>query len=146
MEENLVATKMMNPSTETENKLRWTGDVKGTPFHFYIPKSCVPKPWPVQIIVLITHVEPGTETSIQRRRNLRQPIIAFVKFDRSHTRTARYEPEGSVDEWEVGQPYIPYEILQSLSPGTKPPKRLRIEVVWDYTAGIWEDNREVRRE
>jgi hypothetical protein len=143
MEENMVATKMMNPSSETENKLRWRGDVKGTPFDFYIPKSCVPEPWPVQIIVLISNVEPGTQTTIHRRRNLKQPIIAFVKFDRSHTRTARYKPEGDDDLWEIGKPYIPYEILDSVSPGTVP-ERLRIEVVWDYTAGTWEDRRRVR--
>ncbi len=141
----MEALKMMNPSKRTENKLRWTRDVKGTPFHFYIPQSCVPEPRPVQIIVLINHVEPGFQTSIQRRRNLRRPIVAFVKFDKSCTRTARYEPEGYHDLWEIGQPYIPYEILEKVTPGTIP-ERLRIEVMWDYTAGTWEDLKQIRNE
>lgn len=139
----MVATKKMNPSTETENKLRWTGDVKGTPFHFYIPKSCVPEPWPAQIIVLISNVEPGTQATIHSRRNQKQPIVAFVKYDRSHTCTERYIPEGDIEAWEIGQPYIPKEIIKRITAGTVPPKRLRIEVVWDYTAGMWEDRRRV---
>jgi len=135
----MVAIKMMNPSKKTDNKLRWSVNVDGTPFHFYIPKNYVPEPWPVQIIVLITQVEPDGQTSVHKRRNLLQPINAFVTFDRSHTRTARYKPEGDVDKWESGQLYIPYEILESVSPGTVP-GRLHIEVVWDDTAGTWKEN------
>lgn len=134
----MFAINLMNPSKVTENKLRWTANVRGTPFAFYIPKSCVPEPWPVQIHVRVTLVDPNTQTPIQRRHNLKHPIIAFVKFDRSHTRTARYVPVGDYEDWEVGKPYIPYEILEKVSPGTSP-DRLRIEVHWDYTAGIWEE-------
>lgn len=132
----MFATKLMNPSSETENKLRWTGFVKGTPFHFYIPKKCVPEPWPVQIIVQITTVEPGNAIIFHQRRNPLKPITAYVKFDRLHTQTARYSPEGDFDEWEIGQPYIPLTVIDSISPG-KNPDRLRIEIFWDCKASTW---------
>ncbi len=130
----MVKVELMNPSKKTDNKLRWSTNVNGTPFHFYIPKRCVPEPWPVKILVFITKVEPDNKTPITKRRNLSQPIITDVVFDRLHGETARYEPEGSIENWEVGQPYIPYEILESVSPGTLP-SRLRIEVQWSYSAG-----------
>ena len=136
---------LMNSSKMTPNKLRWCVNVNGTPFNIYIPKRCVPKPWPVKVLVSITKAERGVHTPFPRRRNPAQPIIADVVFERLHGETARYKPEGNVKEWEISQSYVPYEILESVSPGTIP-SRLRIEVQWSYSAGTWEENRESRRE
>lgn len=136
---------LMNPSRITPNKLRWSVDVNGTQFNIYIPKKCVPIPWPAKILVSISKAEAGNQTPITRRRNLKQPIIADVVFERTHGETARYKPEGGVNEWEMSQSYVPYEILDSVSPGSIP-DRLRIEVKWSYSAGTWEDHQEIRRE
>lgn len=135
---------LMNSSKMTPNKLRWCVNVNGTSFNIYIPKRCVPKPWPAKILVSITKAEAGNQTPIPRRRGLAQPIVTDVVLDRRHGETARYKPEGYVNEWEISQSYVPYEILESVSSGSFP-NRLRIEVKWSYSAGTWEDNRESRR-
>ena len=134
----MFSINLMNPSKETDNKLRWTANVEGTPFHFYIPKSRVPKPWPNQIHVIISLPEQVTQSPTHLKNYLANFIIAFIKFDQKHSCTVRYSPEGDSDQWEIGQPYIPYEILEKVSPGTIP-DRLRIEVHWDDKAGIWQE-------
>lgn len=70
---------LMNPSKETDNKLRWMADVEGAPFALYIPKWRVPEPWPVQVIVAVTDNLRDPQAQTQGRRNLLEQIIAIVK-------------------------------------------------------------------
>lgn len=68
-----------------------------------------------------------------------QPIVTYVLFDRLRGETVRFEPEGDVDEWEIGQPHIPYEILESVSPGSVL-ERMQIEFVGLHS---WNEGREL---
>ena len=129
---------LMNPSKETDNKLRWRADVVGVSFSLYIPKWRVPAPWPERLKVVVDQqaVSPATAPSPPRSGSpeLERPIIAILEKVREHTKTVRYRPVGDSDSWEIGEPYVPYTVMP-----TPPPERLRLEVRWDRSAGTWSD-------
>ena len=134
---------LMNPSKETDNKLRWQADVEGVSFKLYIPKKRVPRPWPVRILVRVSDVldtaqrQDRTPASTRKLGSspLERPIGAIVEKVSEHTETVRFAPRGDPKDWEIGEPYIPYSLLPSPSV-----KTLRIEVEWDRTAGTWSDD------
>lgn len=128
---------LMNPSKETDNKLRWWADVEGVSFKLYIPKWRVPAPWPVRLEVVVDHEAASPETPIPpptRLPEFERRIIATLEKVQEHTETVRYRPIGHPDSWEIGEPYVPYTVLQA-----PPPERLRLEVRWDRSAGTWSD-------
>jgi hypothetical protein len=129
---------LMNPSKETDNKLRWEADVEGVTFKLYVFKWRVPRPWPVRLEVVVNQylAKPATPQSSPRPgpAELERPIIAIAEKVREHTETVRYRPIGAPDNWELGEPYVPYTLLPS-----PPPERLRLEVRWDRKAGTWGD-------
>lgn len=125
----------LEPSKETENKLRWSTLIRGVPFHLYVPKDRVPKPWPGRISVTITNnilAPQGMEGSVTTKENLENPILCVVEKTAEQTETARYCPIGDPSTWELGEPYIPY----SLFPDGMPDQVL-IEVQWDRRAKTW---------
>ncbi len=129
---------LMDPSKVTEKKLRWIADINGAPFELYIPKRRVPEPWPVQIIVTVTDDFRRPHVNFHSNQDRSKPIQAIITKVVKHTRTVRYRPHGDNNEWEIGEPYIPKEILEAISPSSIP-ERLQIEVRWDYSAGTWSD-------
>jgi hypothetical protein len=133
---------LMDPSKETENKLRWKADVAGVEFKLYIPKWRVPRPWPTRIIVSIRDFY-GDEASARSRHSvgpretaevIDRPIVAVLDKRKQHTNTVRFTPRGDQKTWEIGEPYIP----TSLSPEA-PPDAVEIEVRWDRSEGTWSD-------
>lgn len=125
--------RLLNASKETDNKLRWETRVEGAPFELYIPKWRAPTPWPAKIIVHIeTDLESGKPWLIEKANQLpqdkyrEQPIIAVVNRVREHTRTVRFDPDGDPDSWEIGSPYIPYELLDN-----EQAPQVLIRVMWD---------------
>lgn len=128
-----IEMALLQPSKETENKLRWSTHVEkdNTHFHLYIPKWRVPTPWPGRIYVSISPCRENTDYSLQSNphiKNLEAKIKAIVKPYRDHTRTRRYTPIGLQSEWQIGEPYIPYSLI--------PPESslLFIEVEWDLSS------------
>jgi len=130
---------LMVPSKETDNKLRWESNVDGVSFKLYIPKWRVPRPWPVRIIVLIRDFvtddrsTPNIRSIDVRQRNatLERSIVAMVDKVKEHTETVRFAPRGNPEEWEIGEPYIPYSLLPDGSPQT-----VQIEVRWDRSRNV----------
>jgi len=57
----MVEIALMEPSKETDNKLRWKADVEGVSFKLYVPKWRVPRPWPTRILVRVSEVPAGGE-------------------------------------------------------------------------------------
>ena len=53
-------------------------------------------------------------------------IIADVVIKEEHTKTIQYCPEGNNEEWEIGEPYIPFQLTHNEA------KRLRICVQWIF--------------
>jgi len=137
-EDSMRKIALMNPSKETDNKLRWWADVEGVSFKLYIPKWRVPAPWPVGLEVIVdekTTSPPGVPTQpCVGSPELERPIITIVERVQEHTETIRYRPMGHPDSWEIGEPYVPYTVLP-----TPPPERLRLEVRWDRSEGTWGD-------
>ncbi|MBA4399132.1 MAG: hypothetical protein C0396_04595 [Anaerolinea sp.] len=125
----------LNPSRPTQNKIRWTVDVDGAPFHLYIPKWRVPKKIPMGLDVVVDENVKNKQISIETTP-LDYPIKVIVQKHSTHTRTIRYRPSGeNPNQWEIGEPYIPKDIL------TEPyPEKVYLEVRWDYTEGVWELN------
>jgi len=37
-------------------------------------------------------------------------IVSYVERFEEHTETLRYRPVGDDNEWEIGEPYIPYSL------------------------------------
>ena len=130
---------LMNPSKETDNKLRWSAEVDGVVFKLYIPKWRVPTPWPARLKVFVDAQgdairNDGAHRSHSRPRASEDPVVATVEKVTEHTETVRYRPTGDPDEWETGEPYVPYSLLP-----TPTPARLRLEVQWDRSEGTWGD-------
>ena len=137
----MVEIALMAPSKETDNKLRWQVYVEGVNFKLYVPKWRVPRPWPTRIIVRVSDIPASGEAEHQpatsgNSASLERPIAAIVKKVREHTQTVRFAPQGDPNNWEIGEPYVPYSLLPSPSV-----QALRIEVRWDRSAGTWSDER-----
>lgn len=133
----MIELALMDPSKETDNKLRWETDVEGISFKLYVPKSRVPQPWPMRIQVHVGDVQ--TKNKLQPRSEalgvLERPIVAIVERVTEHTQTVRFRPRGDQKDWEIGEPYIPRNLLPSPDVQT-----VRIEVQWDRSAGDWSQN------
>lgn len=118
---------------ETDNKLRWDADFNGTPFELYIPKWRVPQPWPHRIRVALFDLREASDGRGKLRRehfepnlSLRlNPILTTIERSEEMKHTIRFRPIGEKDEWEIGEPYVPNELV----PGDT--DRLRILVLWD---------------
>ena len=126
---------LMDPSKETENKLRWWADVEGVAFKLYIPKRRVPKPWPLRVHVTVSEHPADRDKAIAAGAgNLEEPIVCVVRKVAEHTETVRYCPLGDPRAWDLGEPYIPLALLPA-----NPPRLLHLEVRWDRSAGTWEE-------
>ncbi len=125
---------LMDPSKETDNKLRWEADCEGVPFQLYVPKSRVPKPWPKRIRVRVGELQAKEKHQARSARlgPLERPIVAILDKVRDHTQTVRFKPRGDPNDWELGEPYIPRAILPDPEIEV-----VRIEVQWDRSAGDW---------
>jgi hypothetical protein len=130
----------MGFSRETENKLQWQADVERVSFKLYIPKWRVPQPWPLHILVRVDglpeepiHYEQVTPSAARLGgSSLERAIIAIVDRLRDHSETVRFDPRGDPQDWEIGEPYIPYVLLPNLSV-----PRLSIQVKWDRSGKAW---------
>lgn len=109
---------------ETDNKLRWDVDVEGVRFSLYVPKVHVPSPPPQQLRVRIAAGDAG-----QRQRSDNAALNAVVTRVDDKTRTVRYRPTGDAEDWQIGEPYIPYGVLDAISP-SQTPEKLTISVEW----------------
>jgi len=129
----LIEMTLFQSAKETDNKLRWDSDIKGTKFSLYIPKWRVPKPWPAKIWVKV--IPRRGEGDDQANLSLadvtkdsaltNEPIIVTVIKCKEHTETIRYSPSGNPSTWEIGEPYIPHPLTFDEA------ERLRLIVLWD---------------
>src|SRR5438876_11263084 len=105
----MIEIALMDPSKETDNKLRWQADVDGVNFKLYIFKWRVPRPWPTRILVRVSDVPSGKEihqpVKSANSDSLEQSISAIVHKVREHTQTVRFAPQGDSKDWEIGEPY-----------------------------------------
>ncbi len=123
---------LLESRKETENKLRWDAQLTDAVFSLYIPKEQVPDPWPGPIRVMVEALEGRRPERSREPRSIKtQPIEAIVEQFEEKTKTVRYRPQGDPSDWEIGEPYVPFEVLESLS--TQIPPILRLVVQWDLT-------------
>ena len=116
----MIEMLLLESTKETEKKLRWGKEIGDTIFSLYIPKWRVPKPWPGKIYVDIESVESPkirqyyTRAEIERKKELiKKPISSTIHSFEEHTKTLRYQPFGDKNDWEIGEPYIPYELTHA---------------------------------
>ena len=131
-------------SKETKNKIFWettveSGDKQGNPgtaeFRLYIHKWRVPEPCPEKIYVKI---EPSqlqekpefltVEDAEEKPKLKSNPIVAIIHAFKPHTATLRYHPIGDQSEWEIGEPYVPYNLTHNEA------EYLKITVMWKKPA------------
>jgi hypothetical protein len=87
-------------------------------FSLYMPEWRVPEPPPATIAVLLVpgelppaHGLTLSSDDAQSAPEFRQkPVVAAVSKTREHTKTMRYDPLGHPDSWEIGSPYIPFQL------------------------------------
>jgi hypothetical protein len=131
---------LMEPSSETDNKLRWGAKVGDATFNLYVPKWRVPEPWPRRIVVAISRPinqdlsSERVDISSSRSLDRKLRIATVVDRVRDHTRTARFRPRGNQGDWEIGEPYIPYSLLPD-----RLAQAVQIEVRWDLAGETWSD-------
>jgi len=130
---------LMNPFSDTGKKLRWQGEVDDVSFTLYIPKWRIPTPWPKQIVVAVStvpldiHEIPIPSRGEEAERlDSRLPIITTAELEYRCKHSVRYRPVGDPKTWEIGTPYIPNSLLP-----IEIPRRVQLEVRWDYSAGNW---------
>lgn len=104
---------------ETENKYRWCvvldDDVE---FKLYIPKwRCPPVPPRTITVEVLGNTAPLHDD--------RWDVMVEVARYKDHTETIRYRPHGDPDDWEIGEPYVPYCVLPCPWPD-----RIAIGVAW----------------
>jgi hypothetical protein len=133
----MIEMSLMDPSKETDNKLRWETHIEGVRFKLYIPKKQVPWPWPKRIQVFVTD---RVNTARHRRGKQGRGLSAIVHRVTELTETVRFRPIGPPEQWEIGEPYIPYSFLPNRSA-----LAIRIDVLWDMSAGTWSPGDQVRR-
>ncbi|MHC4132078.1 MAG: hypothetical protein ACYSSP_08275 [Planctomycetota bacterium] len=142
----LLEMQLFTSSKETENKLRWDSMVGDTKFELYIPKWRVPTPPPSRIYVDVSvrrsesdDIPNLSPDDVEKDSTLtHEPIIATVEKYSTHTKTIRYRPLDNPESWEIGEPYIPYELTGEEAP------RLRVIVLWDITSrGSFHASKEV---
>jgi hypothetical protein len=128
----MIEMHLLRLQKETENKVRWDAEADDVTFELYIPKWRVPKPWPLKIYVKIDIV-PTKQNNFERvtfemakenHKLVSQHIVADVMLKEEHTKTIRYCPDGNNEDWEIGEPYIPFALTHNNA------ERLRIVVDW----------------
>ena len=127
---------IMESRKETANKLVWHARLSDADFSLYVPKSCVPEPWPGRIRVTIAMIPGDDPTELRAPRVDRlEPIQAVVDFGEPKTKTVRCRPRGAPTEWEIGEPYIPIEVFERLADSipANVPVALKLTVAWDST-------------
>ena len=93
------------------------------------PGACVP--WPRFIRVTIApHKGEGADSNATRAVKT-EPIEAVVERVADQTKSVRYRPVGEESAWEIGEPYVPRDLLSSLATGV--PSALNVVVEWDLT-------------
>ena len=125
--------EMLRLKKETDRKVRWDAEVDEVKFELYIPKWRVPEPWPSRIYVKIEPEGPPkrserhhTKVDFESSSSLRtSSIVSYVERFEKHTETLRYRPLGDDDEWEIGEPYIPYSLTCDCA------DYLKLTVEWD---------------
>jgi len=130
-------SRKLKPLKETPNKLVWADTVDGIQFRLLIPKRRVPKPWPAEITVQISESEDAIVSQKRLKRSDAEsnpgsrltPILAEVRWYQHTTERERYRPIASEAEREIGEPYIPFRLLDDRCPET-----LYIEVFWGNTS------------
>jgi hypothetical protein len=60
------------------------------------------------------------------------PIAAIVRRVSDQSETVRFAPLGAPEDWQIGEPYIPHQLLPNDSTQT-----LRLDIEWDRAAGVW---------
>lgn len=124
---------LLESTKETDKKLRWGRETDdGVVFSLYIPKWRVPEPWPQRIYVKIELIGNAkslkpryTKEHFEEHPSLKtRPIVGVVRRVEEHTETLRYRPIGD-DEWEIGEPYIPYSLTCDSA------EYLKLTVDWD---------------
>jgi len=133
----MVEMNLLEPSKETDKKLRWEALVGDTRFLLYIPKWRVPVLWPSKIYVRVTDrtnelkgYEPLSPDNAEKNEGMRdRPILAVVEHTSDHSQTVRYTPRGDPKEWEIGEPYIPFSLLPDA-----PSNVLVVKVQWDLSS------------
>jgi hypothetical protein len=55
-------------------------------------------------------------------------LIAIIHAFKPHTETLRYHPIGDQSEWEIGEPYVPYDLTHNQS------EYLKITIKWKKPA------------
>ena len=118
---------------ETDRKWRWIADINGVELKIYIEKWRTPEPIPEKISVMIGTPEDFenerkyTQEEIEINPELRnEPIYELVKKTEVKTETMRYTPIVERNDWELGEPYIPFELLRDLDEDT-----LAIQIRWE---------------
>ena len=115
---------------ETDNKVRWDVYVGDVRFSIYVPKVHVPTPWPSHVRVRIMAWEAGNGQKGASVEEASLPSLkAVVTRFEDKTRTVRYRPIGEQVGWLIGEPYIPYEVLEEVSPH-RTPEQLAISLDW----------------
>ena len=125
--------EMLRFEKETEGKIRWDAEVDDVKFELYIPKWRVPEPWPSRIYVKIELEDPPkrsrhrhTKVDFENSPSLRtSSIVSYVESYKERTETLRYQPLGDKNEWEIGEPYIPYSLTYDCA------DYLKLTVEWD---------------
>jgi len=70
-----------------------------------------------------------TQDEIETNPELRnEPIYELVKKTEEKTETMRYTPTISRNDWELGEPYIPFELLKEFQEDDE----LAIQIRWEY--------------
>ena len=53
----------------------------------------------------------GRGAEIKRNKELKKkPIANMIRSFKEYTKTLRYQPLRDKNDWEIGEPYIPYEL------------------------------------
>jgi hypothetical protein len=112
----MLQLTLMTPSKVTDRKLRWEVELEDHVFQLYIPQWRVPRPWPKRILVSVSGeggdaTRPHDTGKPSNSDELQEPIVLVVKRVATVVNTVRFAPEGDPDQWEIGEPYIPFSLL-----------------------------------
>jgi hypothetical protein len=114
---------------ETDHKVRWDVYVDDVRFSIYVPKVHVPAPWPSHVRVRIMARDANGQQGVSVEEASLLSLKAVVTRFEEKTRTVRYRPIGEQMDWLIGEPYIPYEVLEEVSPH-RTPEQLAISLDW----------------
>jgi hypothetical protein len=128
-------------SKETKSKLYWSlmvtsADQNGNPheveFRLYVHKWRVPEPYPQKIYVKI---EPSqiqqkpkflsVDEALDNPDLRTKPINAILHGFKRYPDAFRYHPIEDQSEWEIGEPYVPYDFTFGES------EYLKLTIKWE---------------